>query len=186
MKRRQFMHNSLAASAGLALPTPEATLGPPRKAFKVKALQSRYNPRILYGQTPLDFKLLSTDTENKLSIFISSNNQKGLGPPLHVHHSLDEFFCVLAGDFLFELDGETTALAPGDTLFIPRNVKHRFHCVSQTSGTLLVSLLPGNRMEPFFAEMGKLLPQAGPPDLAAMQALYKRYDSEILGPPLGV
>jgi hypothetical protein len=91
----------------------------------------------------------------------------------------------LAGDFLFELDGETTPLAPGDTLFIPRTVKHRFHCVSETPGTLLVSLLPGKGMETFFAEMGKLLPQTGAPDMAAMQTLYKRYDSDILGPPLG-
>ena len=32
--------------------------------------------------------------------------------------------------------------------------------------------------------MGKLLTGNGMPDMVAMQALYKRYNSEILGPPL--
>ncbi len=157
------------------------------KGFKVSELASRYAEKIRYGQTPIDFKLLSTDTDNQLSVFISTNNLKGYGPPLHVHHTFDEFFCVLDGDFVFLLDGEKLSLIPGDTIFIPRNVRHAFDCISEKPGTLLVSILPGKGMETFFADMGKLLPATGgPPDMAAMQALYNRFDSEILGPPIAV
>lgn len=93
---------------------------------------------------------------------------------MHLHHSFDEFFCVLEGMFLFHRE----------TLFIPRNVKHCFTYNGKTSGTLLVNMLPGKGMENYFAEMGKLLTGQGMPDMAALQALFKSYDSEILGPPM--
>ena len=185
MKRRQFMQNTLAASLPLAIANPNTTLTPPKKGFKVSALAHRQPEKIAYGQIPIDFKLLSSDTENQLSVFISTNNTIGTGPPLHVHHTFDEFFCILDGEFAFMLDDERFSLQPGDTIFIPRNVRHTFGCMSQKPGSLLVNILPGKGMETFFAEMGKLMPAAGPPDLAAMQALYKRFDSEILGPPMG-
>ncbi len=186
MKRRRFIQNTLAAGTTLALPVKATRHLPPQKGFKVGALANRHAEKILYGQTPIDFKLLSSDTDDRLSVFISANNQKGFGPPLHVHHSFDEFFCVLDGDFLFQLDEETLSVKRGDTVFIPRHVRHRFDCVSEKPGTLLVSILPGKGMETFFAKMGKLLPATGAPDRAAMQKLYAAYDSEILGPPMGV
>jgi hypothetical protein len=39
-------------------------------------------------------------------------------------------------------------------------------------------------MENYFLEMGKLVKGQGVPDMAALQALYKTYDSEILGPSM--
>ena len=41
-------------------------------------------------------------------------------------------------------------------------------------------------MVTFFSDMGKLLTGTGEPDMTAMQALYNRFDSEILGPPMGL
>ncbi len=186
MKRRQFIQNSLAFSISLPISMEIMNPTPPKKGFKVSALANRYNEKIMYGHTPIDFKLLSSDTENQLSVFISSNNQQGFGPPLHVHYTFDEFFCVLDGDFLFQLDDESFSLKSGDTLFIPRNVKHAFDCVSEKPGTLLVAILPGKGMETFFADMGKLITASHAPDMVAMQRLYKWFDSEILGPPLRI
>ncbi len=127
---------------------------------------------------------MGSDTEDRLSVFISTNNKKGFGPPLHVHHTFDEFFCVLDGKFLFQVDDEILSMENGDSLFIPRNVKHCFNYNGETSGTLLVSILPAKGMENYFAEMGKLLTGQGMPDMAALQKLFKSYDSEILGPPM--
>jgi hypothetical protein len=39
-------------------------------------------------------------------------------------------------------------------------------------------------METYFAEMAVLLDVEGQPDLNALQALFKRYDSAIVGPPM--
>jgi quercetin 2,3-dioxygenase len=185
MKRRNFLQSSLTALAATSVAIPSFSQSlPHKKAFKVKAMETRYKEKVVVANAPIDFKLLSSDTKDRLSVFISSNNKKGFGPPLHIHHSFDEFFCVLNGKFLFQVDDEILSLQNGDTLFIPRNVKHCFTYNGKTSGTLLVNMLPGKGMENYFAEMGKLLTGQGMPDMAALQALYKTYDSEILGPPL--
>jgi quercetin dioxygenase-like cupin family protein len=180
MKRRKFLQNTVVSAT--LLPT-LAQANPPKKGFKVAALENRYKEQIKYGDVPVDFKLLSTDTDNQASIFIASNTPKGFGVPLHVHHSFDEFFCIIEGEFLFQLDNERFTLKAGDTIFVPRGVKHAFKITSEQKATNLVAILPGKGMESYFAEMAKALTPQGP-DMAAMQAAYKKYDSEILGPPL--
>ena len=85
---------------------------------------------------------------------------------------------------LFQVDDEILSLKNGDTLFIPRNVKHCFTYNGKTSGTLLVGMLPGKGMENYFKEMGKLLTGQGMPDMPSLQTLFKSYDSEILGTPM--
>ncbi|MBL7700285.1 MAG: cupin domain-containing protein [Chitinophagaceae bacterium] len=185
MKRRNFLHGTLTALAipGITVPAYPRYL-PPKKAFKVNSLETRYKEKIIITGAPIDFKLLSNDTEDRLSVFISTNNRKGFGPPLHLHHSFDEFFCVLEGEFLFQLDDEVLSLNNGDTLFIPREVKHCFNYNGKTSGTLLVGISPAKGMEKYFSEMGKLLTTQGIPDMAAIHELFKSYDSELLGPPM--
>jgi quercetin dioxygenase-like cupin family protein len=186
MKRRNFLQQTatLIAAGGSGIDVSATGLLPPKKAFRVKALESRFNQKVSYSGIPIDFKLLSNDTENRLSVFISSNNRKGFGPPLHVHYSFDEFFTVLEGSFEFTVDDETLGLSTGDTLFIPRKVRHSFQCVSNHPGTLLVAMTPAKGMETYFAEMAVLLDVEGQPDLNALQALFKRYDSAIVGPPM--
>jgi mannose-6-phosphate isomerase-like protein (cupin superfamily) len=185
MKRRYFLQNSLLAPTALHLST-EPTTERPTKGIGLKDGVARNNEKINVAGTPVDFKLLSTDTNGDLAVFVSANNRKGNGPPLHVHQKLDEFFCVLEGEFAFQVGDEKTLLKPGDTMFVPRTVTHCFDCVSQQPGKLLVTIQPASNMEAFFREMGKLLPEQGAPDMAAIAKLYRHYDSAIVGPPLGV
>lgn len=185
MKRRNFLQSTLTALAATSVAVPAfSQYIPPKKAFKVKALETRYKEKVVVANAPIDFKLLSSDTEDRLSVFISTNNKNGFGPPLHIHHTFDEFFCVLDGKFLFQVDDEILSMEKGDSLFIPRDVKHCFNYNGETSGTLLVSILPAKGMENYFAEMGKLLTGHEMPDMAALQKLFKSYDSEIIGPPM--
>lgn len=184
MKRRKFLTNSLLASVVTNTSATELAATPPKKSFKVTALEYRQKEKIIYGDVPVDFKLLSTDTENRFSVFISTNNRKGYGaPPLHVHYSFDEFFCVLTGEFVFLLDGERVSAKAGDTIFIPRGVKHTFTCLNDQPSALLVAITPGQGSEQYFVEMGKALTPQGP-DMAVMAGVYKKYNSEILGPPM--
>ncbi|HTR30725.1 MAG TPA: cupin domain-containing protein [Puia sp.] len=185
MKRRRFLHSTLTTLAAATVPLPAfPNERQHHMAFKVNTLETRFTERIVASGAPIDFKLLSSDTEDRLSIFISTHNQKGFGPPLHVHYAFDEFFCVLDGNFRFQVDDEILSLATGDTLFIPRSVKHCFTYSGETSGSLLVGMSPGKGMESFFLKMGKLLTGPGEPDMKAMQELFKDYRSEILGPPM--
>jgi mannose-6-phosphate isomerase-like protein (cupin superfamily) len=182
MKRRNFLQHTLVASTALA--TNSEPIEPPKKGFKVKVSESRYKERIMYGEVPVDFKLLSSDTDNQLSVFIASNGSQGFGPPMHLHRTFDEFFCILEGALLFQLDDEQFTLQAGDTIFIPRGVKHTFKVISTQKATNLVAILPGKGMENYFLDMAKALDAQGIPDMKAMNAAYAKYDSEIVGPPL--
>ncbi len=186
MERRKFVKNSvfLMAAASAAPVLFSQPFNPPKKGFKVTALTTRYKEKIIYADTPIDFKILSSDTEGRLAAFISTNNRKGFGPPLHIHYTFDEFFCVLEGSFLFELDTEVLSAAAGDCIFIPRNVKHRFNCISKTAGSLLVGITPATNMEAYFVGMVQILNKNDGPDMAALQELFQKYDSEVLGPPM--
>ncbi len=187
MERRNFLQNTIAllAASGITIPALPQNNISLENGFLVKASETRYKEKILFnGSTPIDFKLLSTDTDDRLSVFISTNNLNGFGPPLHLHHHFDEFFCVLEGSFLFQLGDEKVSFNAGDSIFVPRNVKHCFNYTGEHSGTLFVGMLPGKGMENYFTDMGKLLVGKEMPDMKALQALYKSYDSEIIGPPM--
>ncbi|HLY69766.1 MAG TPA: cupin domain-containing protein [Puia sp.] len=156
-----------------------------KKGFKTEVQKTRYPEKITLGNTPVDFKLLGDDTGDELSIFISSNNIKGFGPPLPFHNNFDEFFCVLDGDFVFQLGDEKIAFKKGETIYVPRKIKHCFNYIGDKSGTLLVAISPSKNIELFFARMGEIINNSkGEPDTKALQSLYHKFDSEIVGPPM--
>src|SRR5262245_20225438 len=43
----------------------------------------------------------------------------------HKHDTEDEFFYVVQGRFLIDLEGRTVELAPGQGFVVPRGVRHR-------------------------------------------------------------
>ena len=50
----------------------------------------------------------------------------------HKHDREDEFFYVLEGKLLLDLEGRTVDLAPGQGLLVPRGVSHRTRAPSRT------------------------------------------------------
>lgn len=56
-------------------------------------------------------------------------------------------------------------------------------CLSSEPSNLLVGITPSKGMEDYFVEMARSLTPQGP-DMVAMVAAYKKYNSEILGPPM--
>jgi len=50
----------------------------------------------------------------------------------HKHDREDEFFYVLEGRLLIDLDGRTMELAPGQGLVVPRGVEHRTRAPQRT------------------------------------------------------
>jgi mannose-6-phosphate isomerase-like protein (cupin superfamily) len=47
-------------------------------------------------------------------------------------HTEDEAYVVLAGRGRFTAGEETREVGPGDTIFVPAGVPHRFHDIAQT------------------------------------------------------
>ena len=51
----------------------------------------------------------------------------------HKHDTEDEFFFVLDGEFLIDLEGETVALQPKQGFMVPKGVLHRTRAPQRTT-----------------------------------------------------
>lgn len=100
------------------------------------------------------------------------------GPPPHVHRSYDEAFYVLDGSVEFFCDGTVRDCSTGSFVFVPRGAAHGFGNPAPAPARILVITSPGaiRLVESIYEELGR----GGPPDPAAIAALYARFDSEIL------
>lgn len=58
------------------------------------------------------------------------------GPPPHVHDRLHEFFYLLDGEILFQLDREVTTATTGSLLSIPAGTVHSFAVITETARVL--------------------------------------------------
>jgi mannose-6-phosphate isomerase-like protein (cupin superfamily) len=129
------------------------------------------------------------------SVKISSNDSGGAysmmeasyapnsGPPLHLHHREDEWWYILEGNFVFEIDGERVNAGPGDTVFGPRGHRHTLLNIGSGTGKTLVTVVPGG-LDKFFQELSVAVPPGATPDPAVIQPIFTRYGLELLGPPL--
>jgi quercetin dioxygenase-like cupin family protein len=126
-------------------------------------------------------KLLGEDVAGEYSIMENAIAARN-GPPLHVH-PFEEFFYILKGTFLFEVDGKTTHAAVGDFVHVSGNLPHVFQNISDEEGKVLLIARPAG-VEKYFTELGRHAVN-NPGDLAAMNALGLRYGIKILGPPIG-
>ena len=104
------------------------------------------------------------------------------GPPLHVHHGNEEVFYVLEGEVDFSCDGVTRRLRAGGVALVPREAVHTF-AVAGDGRARWVGLFSPGRYVKLVEELGELLAK-GAPDPAAVAALFARYDTDIVGPPL--
>ena len=124
-------------------------------------------------------KVSANDTNGQFSLFFGYYARHD-GAPLHVHYKEDETFYVLDGEVLFQVGDERHTLRAGDTIFLPRTIPHTYFVLSEQAKMLFMTT-PGGITEAFFSELTQL---KGPFEPADMQALYKKYDLGLVGPPL--
>lgn len=112
---------------------------------------------------------------------------EGFGPPRHVHRVEDEAFYLLAGELTVECAERRWTAGPGDFVFLPRAVPHRFVVSAGPVRGLQVTAPAG--FERFIGELGR--PPAGPglpppsaPDVPRVIEVSGRYGVDVVGPPL--
>lgn len=99
---------------------------------------------------------------------------RGSGPAaLHVHHSDDEAWHVLAGGLRFRFAGGEVEAPAGSTVFVPAGVAHTFAAVDDRTRYLIV-LTPA--LDDLIAELQRT------PDRTAHAAVYLKHASELLEP----
>lgn len=175
MERRTFLG---AAIVPLLAPRQSpAPQGAPR-AVRVEHGMDRFNEkRTIAGANQIAYKVSGQDTQGGLFLFEQVSLRKG-GPPRHLHHSQEEWFYVIEGDYVFEVGQERMRLGPGDSLLAPRRVPHVWAYVGDGPGKILIGFQPAGKMETFFQEAAKI------PDFPADEKLYRACEMDIVGPPL--
>ncbi|MDR7414984.1 MAG: cupin domain-containing protein [Armatimonadota bacterium] len=117
----------------------------------------------------------------------------GDSPPLHVHHTEDEVFCILEGALRLHVGGEDRTVGAGQVLLAPKGIAHTYR-VESPDGARWLTVTAQRDFENFVRAMARpaprpeLPPPSGPPTPEAAEALMetaRRFGIEIVGPPLG-
>src|SRR6266571_8197581 len=118
---------------------------------------------------------------------IETDDPRGSGPPLHLHHNEDETFYVLEGEVTVLVGEERMDLKAGDYLFGPRGIAHAY-VVRSERARMLVTASPGG-IEQVFVSLGVPVTGSEPPTdvvmppMPEMARLFAAHGAEILGPP---
>ncbi|HEY7789490.1 MAG TPA: cupin domain-containing protein [Vicinamibacterales bacterium] len=122
----------------------------------------------------------AASTNNSFSI-VESTEPAGSGAPLHVHHGEAEGFYILDGRVELTCGQEKVTAQAGDFVYTPKDVQHKYTVLGDKPARLLL-LFSRPGFENFFLEGGSPMdqPPAGPPDMAAMQRLFRKFDLEVL------
>ena len=196
MKRRQFLKSSAALPASLLAapllpiaseaaqaPPPAPEVKAPETPAIVRAGTGRYGEsHRLRGQDPVDLKLSSNDTGGALAVWESVTNGMG-GPSYHVHHDVDEWFFVVAGEFVFKMGDTLHDVHPGDSVFVRRGIPHTWSHRGTGAGRLLFLVQPAGLVESFFRQSAtrtRTLTQQ------EAQQFFEAHGMTQLGPPLPV
>ncbi len=178
MKRRAFFALPLALPAlpALALRWPADD---PTTGIKVAAGEDRFGQSFTYLGARFDLKVSGKDNGGAMSIYDTTRFEK-IGPILHTHTNLDEWFFVTGGAFKFQVGTELFHLQAGDSMFGPRNVPHAFVKTSEEPGRLVILHQPAGTMEAFFLEARQLKN----PTQAEREALLRKHSMIPAGPRL--
>ena len=183
MKRNKFILSLLAVSPVVALANLKSFIRREDKGFKVPSGGSRNGDHLkMKGVTlnTLDLKVSGKDTDGDIAIFEQIGSTPNGGPPLHIHPFQDEIFYVIEGEYHFQVGEDKYELRSGDTIFLPRGIKHAFIQLSE-KGKLIITYQPAGKIEGFFKATSLW---ASPPSQAEISKVFEDHDMQIVGPPL--
>lgn len=136
-------------------------------------------------------RVSESDGSDRVSV-IEHSVPAGDSPPLHIHHTEDEIFYILEGEFRLQIDGQEQRVGPGASVLTPKGIPHTYRAESPDGGRFLTITTRGD-FERFVraagrpAERVELPKPAGPPTpekFAAFAKLAGEFGIEFVGPPL--
>jgi mannose-6-phosphate isomerase-like protein (cupin superfamily) len=127
--------------------------------------------------TNMKCKISSEDTGGAYSI-VESVIPPLKGPPLHIHHKVNEIFYIVHAEFEILCGDKTFTATSGNLAVLPRNLPHAFRNIGKAEGRVLTTISPGG-LENFFAEVSQEI-QSLPPGMQKMERIGRKYDVELL------
>jgi quercetin dioxygenase-like cupin family protein len=124
----------------------------------------------------VDFLKESKDTNNEYCEFRCSIRPASRTPMPHYHQNFDETVYGEKGIVRWTVNGKTTNVGPGETLFIPRGAVHMFENKSDQTIEFLCRTTPGDAFGPeYFEDIATVLNVDGLPDFQKLQDIMKQY-----------
>jgi quercetin dioxygenase-like cupin family protein len=133
--------------------------------------------QITIGQIATRFLLQGDESAGAVAIFEFDVPAGAKVPIAHSHDGYEETIYGLDGVLTWTVDGRSSDVGPGEALFIPRGVVHRFENAHDADATALAIVTPGVLGADYFRDLAAIVDAAagGPPDLAAMAAVMRSH-----------
>lgn len=116
-----------------------------RRCWNLKLSPVRYpnsQEEILFLGRPMSIMVSGEETQGQYAV-LQATEQKGDGPPRHIHHQEDEVFNIIRGELTVYLGGQSFSATEGATVFLPRGIPHTFRIDSEEA-TIQVVSCPAN------------------------------------------
>jgi quercetin dioxygenase-like cupin family protein len=138
---------------------------------------STTSEEIRIGQMAIRFRLEGEESGGSVAGFEFDVPAAGRVPVAHSHDAFDETIYGLEEVLSWTLDGTKTDVGPGEVLFIPRGVVHRFDNDHEVDAKMLAIVSPGILGPEYFREMAAVVEAAteGPPDPVALAEVMRRH-----------
>ncbi len=88
-----------------------------------------------------------SETRGQFSL-VETTNPPDAGPPLHIHHTVDEAFYVLDGTYEFMCGEALITAEPGAFVLLPHGIPHRYRA-GPAGGRVLMLFFPGGTEDYF-------------------------------------
>jgi quercetin dioxygenase-like cupin family protein len=181
MKRRSFL-KSAASAFPIVLAEPFAVAAQPsdspqKEIRPVLSGEDRFGKNWSRGYSRILFKNSTQETSGNFFVIEHDNLISG-GPPVHSHLEQEEWFYVMEGEVQFQIGEKRLRLKAGDSILGPRRIPHAFSAVGAKPAKMLIAFSPAGKMEQFFRDTAV----PNPPVQDA--AFFRRYEMELVGPPL--
>ena len=125
---------------------------------------------IMVGPLAIRFLVEGEQSGGSVALFEFDVPAGARVPAGHSHDGYDETIYGLEGVLTWTIEGVPADVGPGETVFIPRGVVHRFDNNGDVDAKALAIVTPGILGPDYFREVAAVLEAAagGPPDLAAI------------------
>ena|SRR5436305_1678268 len=132
---------------------------------------------IAVGALGVRFLVEADDSNGAASVFECYVPANSRMPAPHSHDGFEETIYGLEGVTTWTIDGETTEVAPGEAVCVPRAQIHGFDNRGSVDATFLAIATPAVFGSGYFREIGEALAASagGPPDLATLGAVMRRH-----------
>ena len=149
----------------------------------------RVNPSeetITIGPLWIRFLLTGHDSRENISVFeVSVPAGQKLAAPAHRNDAFEEVLYGIKGVLTWTVDGAPIEVGPGQVLCIPRGAVHRFDNQGKEDVIQLAVIPPAIMSPSYFKEAAEVIAAAhgGPPDVAKMAEIFRRYGMTMSTPP---